>query len=236
MHHCRASIGAIQRRTKVSMIQPRRPTGNGVAFLVLLLGVVLAFAADMALSLLLSEHLLNTWQRAHGAGLYLLEFGFSALVGVALGLPVLFSRPTSAAIPLAAAVISIPVGVIADLTYLFGNNLYYDAVQHVHISPFSGFGSYFSSQTTVSLISYLASPLAAGLLTGLRVWRVRAGLRTAPAAWWQQPYGPAAPQGPYSGAPNQYSPGPVLPPGPPPPVPPFGQPSGLPPTGPTPPN
>jgi hypothetical protein len=195
--------------SEVLMYQPRRSAGTGVALLLVLLGMMLAFAADIALGLLLSEHILNAWQNARGARLYLLEFGISTVVGVVLALPVLLTRPRSIAVPIIAAAVSIPIGVAGDLTFSFANSLYYDLAQHLHLSPFSGFGAYFTAQTTVSLISYLMSPVAAGLLTALRVWRVRSAERTDPALWGRPPYQPGGTLGPYGGTAGPYGSGPT---------------------------
>lgn len=195
----------------MSMSQVKRPTSDGTALLFIVIGVVLSLGVSLLIDILL-VHPVNIWVHLRRAGMYyVLEFVLSAVSGVLLALPLLAIRPRGPLIPILLGLIAVPVNMTSDLMNLFVENLYFRVFNHYSgISPFSGFGAFFSHQTALSWISYLMAPLAAVLLATLRVWLVGSKLRTAapgPYGPYPQPYGPQA-HSPYGPQPRQYGPQP----------------------------
>jgi hypothetical protein len=170
----------------MSMSQVKQPTSEGTAVAFVLVGVVLSIGVSLVIDILLF-HPVDVWAHLGRVLAYGLEFALSIVSGLLLALPVLAIRPRGPLVPILVGLIAIPVNVVSDLLSLVFENLYYEVFKHYSgLSPFSGFGHFFSHQTTLTRLSYLMAPLAAVLLAVIRVRVVGSGLRTASAS----PYGP----------------------------------------------
>lgn len=170
----------------MSMSQVKQPTSEGTAVAFVLLGVMLSIGVSLVIDILLI-HPVDVWAHLGRVLMYGLEFALSVVSGLLLALPVLATRPRGPLVPILVGLIAVPVNIVSDLLSLVSENIYYEVFKHYPgLSPFSGFGQFFSHQTTLTRLSYLMAPLAAVLLAAIRVWVVGSKLRTASTS----PYGP----------------------------------------------
>lgn len=97
------------------------------------------------------------------------------LVGLVTAAPMMFIRPASAAVPVAAALLAVPAFVCGDMMYVLVSSLWH----HVSFDFLDYMRSYAEFQRPATVRLEVLAPGAAGLLAGLRFQRLRAAARPA---------------------------------------------------------